>query len=187
MAMIPEFRAAAAAEAVAHILLWSDGSRDRYSLMKIVYLAERKALEKHKWPIFFDKMICMRFGMVPQGIFDLIRSRETHPEWDRYVERAVEDDYVVYMKNPPRSHTHLSPAQADLLRQAYEDNANKSFGQLKEEGHRLPEWEHPGDSSIRRTMPEILKAIGYVDSDIESLLKTMACERQLEDIINGDS
>ena len=187
MTLLPRFRAAAAAEAVAYVLLWSKGIRDRHSLLKIIYMAERKAIEELRWPILFDEIKCMRYGMVPQSTFDLIQGNTSHPEWDRYVEPPVVGDHVVDLKSPPRGNVHLSPAQMDILHQAYEENASKSFGQLTEESHDLPEWESPGRSAIRRSMPEILACIGLEDAVIQSLLKTMACERQVEDIIHGDS
>jgi hypothetical protein len=184
MTLLPRFRAAAAAEAVANVLLWSKGIRDRHSLLKIIYMAERKALEELRWPILFDHMKCMRYGMVPQATFDLIQGNTSHPEWEKYIEPS-KADHVVYLKSPPRGNVHLSPAQAHILHEAYEENASKSFRQLTDESHDLPEWEDPGQSAIPRSMEEILEHIGLDEGTIQSLLKTMACERQVEDIING--
>ena len=180
----PRFRAAAAAEAIAFLLHWSGGSRDRYSLLKMLYLSERKAMEEHNWPIFFDETKCMIHGLVPQGTYDLIKGDRSDPEWDQYVEEASSARKRVFLKAAPRQE-HLSDAQLLILQAAFDENKSKGFDQLKRESHSLPEFKDPGNSSIPLEIQDIFRALDKSPEEVKDFEEGIRCDRLLEEIV-GD-
>lgn len=180
----PRFRAEAAAEAIAFLLHWSGGSRDRYSLLKMLYLSERKAMEEHNWPIFFDETKCMTHGLVPQGTYDLIKGGRSDPAWDRYIEEASPATKRVFLKTAPRQE-HLSDAELPILQTVFEENKSKDFNQLKSESHSLPEFKDPGDRSIPLDIQDIFRALDKSPEEIKDFEEGIRCERLLEKIL-GD-
>lgn len=179
----PRFRAEAVAEAIAFLLHWSGGSRDRYSLLKMLYLSERKAMEEHNWPIFFDETKCMIHGLVPQGTYDLIKGSRLDQAWDRHIEASPATKRV-FLKTAPRQE-HLSDAELLILKAVFEDNKSKDFTRLKSESHDLPEFEDPGNSSISLDIQDIFRALDKSPEEIEDFEEGIRCERLLEEIL-GD-
>ena len=174
----PKFRAAAAAEAIAFLLHWSNGSRDKYSLLKMLYLSERKALEDNNWPIFFEESKCMKYGMVPQMTYDHIKGDLKHSEWDRYIETRG-GRYALQLKAQARQ-DYLSDNHLNILREVFEANKDKDFAQLKRESHSLPEFQDPGASIISLDIRDIFRALNKSPAQIDDFEEGIQCEIFLE-------
>ena len=178
------FRPEVAAEVVAHLLEWSDGVRDGGTLLKMLYLAERRCLDELNWPMLFDEIRCLPHGIVPQGTYDLMQGNISSKAWDYYI--TTVSIYDVILNRSPRQE-HLSQAQLEILREIYQESKEKAFSDLSQESHCLPEWVRPGESSLPLSLKEILRALNKSQEEIDDITEALWYESELRDILHGNT
>jgi hypothetical protein len=89
--LYPKFNQQKATEA-AILLIWLHGGRmSRLKLIKLLYLADRKALENWERPITYDTYYSMGQGQVLSGVLDLINNNIKNPFWQDHIEQAGKD------------------------------------------------------------------------------------------------
>lgn len=159
-----------AAQAAAYLLQKHEGRLNYMKLIKLLYLADRRALLQHGRPITGDRMVSMPKGPVLSGILDLInwgQRREEPSVWHEYV--SSPEGYEVGLVSGDCNFDRLSAREKTIL-----DAVDARYGRidkwsLVELTHDLPEWRDPRGSSFPIDPTDILRAEGRSEETIEKI------------------
>ena len=156
-----------AAQAAAYLLARNNGRLNYMKLIKLLYLADRKALLEHGKPITGDRMVSMPKGPVLSGILTLInwgQRREEPCIWLEYI--SPPRQYEVELADPNPKFDRLSERERRILDQVFERYGRIDKWSLVEITHELPEWRDPRGSSIPIDPADILRAEGFSEEAI---------------------
>ncbi len=165
----------------AAILLKLHGKPMKYlGLLKMLYIADRIALEHMEQPITGDHYVSMDYGPVLSSVYDLIKGKhvdEVLPIWSKFISPR-NSSYISLLSDPGVG--ELCEAEEKILKQVYED-----FGQLDpfhvaEWTHDLPEWQDPHGSAIPISIEEVLRYVGKTDDEIEEIQQESLREAYLD-------
>jgi uncharacterized phage-associated protein len=150
------------ARAAASLLLKQEGGRMPYlRLIKLLYLADREAIDRRGRPIVGGRYVSMNYGPVLSEVLDLVK--RGGPDWSEVVEKV---DREVRLKGEP----DLGPLSEDeigILLEAVEVYRTLDRWKLCEFTHGLPEWQDPKGGAIDITPEDILRALGKTDEAAE--------------------
>ena len=113
-----------ATELAACMLSWG-GSMKFIKLLKLIYLADREALDREGHSISTDRWVSMKHGPVPIQTYNLIHQEDDpdrHPVWNQYIENQA--DYCIGLKKE-MGINHLSEAE-----RAVAEDVWKQYGHL---------------------------------------------------------
>ena len=160
------FNEAKATQAAGLLLHLRGGTMNFMKLIKLLYLADREALLQWGRPITTDRWVSMDHGPVVSRVYSLI-SDEPHPDtdsvWRNHIQRT---GYDVTLTEPV-SDDELSNAEIKLLRQIFGLYGRSYRWHLVDYCHTLPEWKHPGGSSVPITIADILRGAGRSEQEVE--------------------
>jgi len=159
-----------AAQAAAFLVKKHDGRLIYMKLIKLLYLADRKALLDCGKPITGDRMVATPKGPVLIGIQDLInwgQKREEPCAWLEYI--SPPERYEVRLVNPDPDFDLLSERECLIL-----DEIDAMYGKvdkwsLAELTHELPEWRDPCGSSLPIDPADILRAESRCEQEIQHI------------------
>jgi hypothetical protein len=165
-----EFKARKSTQAAAFLLKLCGGKKDKYLLLKMIYLADRAALEKWNMPITGDEPYSMEYGPVPSNIYDLTKGGIRYGcDWEKVIE-TVNRESLVLRSDPGTD--ELSEDEMTLLRDIFEKYKGFTFEQMKEFCHTLPEY----DKSVGK---------GSKPISISTMFKTLGRPERLADIADA--
>ena len=177
----PRFRPKVVTELTAFFLQWFGGRSDWLTILKLLYQVERRSLEKYDWPVTFDKMYRMDYGMVLSTTYDLMKGERNAPEWSEYIKSSSHP--ILELRKRPTL-LYLSESQRNLAHEVFEENKDKTGIQLSEESHGFPEWDDPSGSSNLLDYRELLEILGKSNEEIESIIEELMNEAELEDMLS---
>lgn len=152
----------------AALFLKKAGGRMNYmKLIKLLYLVDRRALEKWECPITGDSYFSMTYGPVLSKVLDFINN-EVKPEspsiWSEFI-KTVNNYNVELVKDSHED--ELSRREIDLIDELFQKYKNKDKWDLVNELHdNCPEWEDPEGSSNPIRVEDIFKVLGKTERDI---------------------
>ena len=152
------------------------GSIDMLKVIKMLYIADRKALLEWHRPITGDSFWSLEHGPIVSRIYDLIRGQIGGPEMEiwRSFFNPREGDTVSIREDATVDTKPLSRREKDALQEAYDRIQPLSIGQVIDYVHKFPEWKDPGKSSV----PIDPKTIFYYENFGENAVKEI--EEDLE-------
>jgi len=159
---------------VVNYVLKKYDSRVNYTkLIKILYLADKKAIELTNLSITGDTYVSMNKGPVLSGLFNLLKGRDLNKEsqclWDS---RFTTDSYDLVSLSDRIPEGKLSRFEKRILDEVDAEHHSKEVWQLVDYVHaNCPEWEDPGITSAPIRMASILSAVGRDKDEIEYILK----------------
>ncbi len=154
-------------------------------LLKMLYIADRIALERMEQPITGDRYVSMDYGPVLSGVYDLLKENpvdDALPLWSKFISPRS-DHYVALLADP--GDDDLCEAEEEIIRQVYQ-----KFGQLDpfhvaEWTHGLPEWQNPYGSRLSITVEDLLRHLGKSDAEIGEIQREAGREAYLDGVLNG--
>jgi uncharacterized phage-associated protein len=156
-----------ATEAASILLRLSGGEMSRLKLIKLLYFADRKALEEWERPITYDNFASLPKGPVVSSILNLARGKYPHSEyWDQYIEKI---GINVKIRGEFPKIKKLSPADVKLLTKIFAKYGKYTGFDLADMSEKLPEWRNPGTSSYPIELPDLLKKLHYDTEEIERI------------------
>ncbi len=173
-----------AVEAAA-VLLKLHGKPMKYlGLLKMLYIADRVALQKMEQPISGDRYVSMDYGPVLSGVYDLIKGRpvdDALPLWSKFISHP-QQKLVRLIDNP--GNENLCEEEEEIIHQVY-----KTFGHLDpfdvaEWTHDLPEWQDPHGSAIPIAVEDILKNLGKSEEEINEISHEAIREAYLDEALH---
>ncbi|MGH9194998.1 MAG: Panacea domain-containing protein [Acidimicrobiia bacterium] len=163
-------------QAAARLLRHAGGTMPHISLIKLLYLSDRKAILEMGRPISFDRYASMPNGPVLSRTLDLI-SDEPRPGirsyWREHISPPV-DNQVSLIQDVPSD--HLSPAEEDILDAIFAEFGEWDRWDLVAYTHGLPEWQDPGESSYPLHIRDILLQSGWSEDDANALEEDLKVE-----------
>lgn len=178
------FNEAKATEAAAYLLNKRGGRMSYLKLIKLLYLADRKALLRWARPITTDRYVSMNKGPVVSQIYGLILE-EPEPEsrsfWRQYISGPVNYEVTLVNRNVPSE--ELSLAEEQLLDEIFDEYGHQSRWDLVDFCHRLPEWKDPCGGAIPINYGDIFRAERMSPNDIEVIEEELASLSCIDDLI----
>lgn len=167
-----------AAHAAAYLIYLSGGRKNYMALIKMLYLADRRALIEVGMPITGDAFVSTPHGIVLSGTLNNInRGRpESGSHWHEYI--SAPNEYKVSLINEEALNAgeniadvldELSEYELDVLKDIHKRHGKRTQWQLEDLTHELPEYEDPHGSSIPIEPSDILRNAGKSDKEIERL------------------
>jgi hypothetical protein len=161
----PKFNQQKATEAAILLLHLHGGRMSRLKLIKLLYLADRKALENWERPITYDTYYSMKEGQVLSGVLDLINNNIKNSFWQAHIEQDGENGLrLINSANPNK----LSRAEVKLLQDTYKRWGRWYRFYLGNYTKSLPEYKQT-TSRIRTYIQDILDKI-YSKDDTERIV-----------------
>ena len=173
-----------AVEAAAVLLKLHRKPMKYLGLVKMLYRADRLALERMDYPITGDNYVSMDYGPVLSRVYDLIKGKPIDnalPIWSEFTS-SPQDYGVELLKDPGNG--ELCAEEEDILQEVY-----KQFGELEpfrvaEWTDDLPEWQDPHGSAIPIAVEEILKNLGKSNEEITEIQQEAIREAYLDKVLN---
>lgn len=153
-------------------------------LLKLMYLADRRALLEHGRPITFDRYVSMDHGPVLSQTYNLIVAEEApdaHSYWREFVSEPLPGYEVALRKEAPTG--ELSVEQLGLLERIFAEYGELGRWELVRVTHTLPEWEDPHGSSVPIALRDILRAGGMEDEEAEAVEEALLGEDALDRLL----
>ncbi len=178
-----QFRQETATQAAARFLKMRGGRMSYMKLLKLLYLADRKALIEQARPITYDRYVSMPQGPVLSQTYNLMVAEDTpnaRSYWRRFISEPSNFE-VTLLQDPPNG--ELSPAQEQILDEVFEEFGKMGRWELVEFTHRLPEWKDPRGSSVPISVHELLRGAGLEDDDIDAVDEALAADDVLAQLV----
>ena len=180
---IPEFNERRTTQVAALLAHYSGGQISVYKLVKLIYLIDRTSLERRGRPVTFDRPYNLPFEPTPSHTYDLVCKPWEGEYWSQYFSRP--QGYIIKLIKDDISSDELSQVQIDLINDVFKEFGNKSFGQLKNHIHSLPEFDDPGGSSNPIDWNTLLKATGWSDEDLITIRQEFDAKAKFENMLKN--
>ena len=158
-----------AAESAAFLLDIAGGSMDLLVLLKLLYLADRRALIERGLPITGDRMIAKKNGPILARIYDATKGHLVGmPSWSQFVSQPRSDDRAkrVRLVGKLKADGRLSNYERQILRAVHDEYGHENKWTLSALTHELPEFRDPGASRLPIDPKVILRNAGKSDDEI---------------------
>lgn len=174
------------ATATAAFLLRLRGGRMSYlKLIKLLYLADREALNRWGFNITSDRYVSMDHGPVVSNIYNLLTIDERdNAFWSRYISPPL-GKFEVELKSTDIPGSQLSPAEENLLQEIFTKYGTWDRWRLRDFTHDLQEWRDPHGSSIPISLADILRAQGQSDEEIVGNLADFNASEKADCLLAG--
>jgi uncharacterized phage-associated protein len=173
--------------ATAYLLEFESKRMNYVKLIKLLYIADREALNRWGRPITTDCYVSMDKGPVLSKTFDLItegREPGISSPWFEYI--SFPSNYEVSLiKDCPKD--ELSPAEENLLKEIYEQYGHMNQWQLVKHVHKFDEWRDPHGSSIPITYRDILRAVNKTESEIKEISEELSQLIDLDEFLPSET
>ncbi|MEN6435885.1 MAG: Panacea domain-containing protein [Anaerolineaceae bacterium] len=169
----------------ASILIQLQGGKMSYlKLLKLLYIADRIAIQEWERPITYDSYVSMNYGPVLSTTFDLIKGNSTRSSyWQEHICR--QSRYELRLTDVPIKIQKLSRAEVELLHRVNDLYGEFEPFKLSKFTHSLPEFKNPHGTSIPISFEDILSGIGYNKSEIERVNSEINEESSILAIFGG--
>lgn len=185
--MRPRFREDKTTQAAAILIDLSGGKINYMVLIKLLYLADRAALNRLGQPISFDQYVSMPYGPALSTTLDLVR-RRLRPEhssyWYNYI--STPERYSVSLQKPV-SPDMLSDAEIDLLHEVHAEYGDVQEFDLVVLSHLLPEWKDPHGSSVAIDYEDVLRASGKDEEEISAILSELDLQAYVDERLSEEA
>ena len=153
-------------------------------LLKLMYIAERRALLGWGRSITYDSFASMRLGPILSGTYDLIGLECPPPGWPLFRQRVARlGPYRVKLtqRNTPE-HSPLSDAEIDLVAEVYQKYGKMDRFELCKLTHEFPEWQDPSGSSLPISIKAILERNGVSETEVDIILSEIGALAHAESV-----
>lgn len=175
----PQFSKKKATQLAAAFIEREGRSINYTKLLKLMYIADRRALLRWDRPITGDSYVSMSNGPVLSATYDLIKANSNAEcFWFEHISEREGYNVSLCEQCLPKN---LSRAEEKVVAEIYEEYGHLNQWQLIDIVHEFPEWEDPGSGSPT-VIPirNIFSGEGVSDdeiSDIENELERVKLAR----------
>lgn len=178
------YNARKAAQVAAYFAKAQGGKINVLKLVKLIYLADRLALETFESPILADKFVSMDHGPVNSITLNYVNGlSDDRDEWGEFVNDR-EGHFVGLSNNELKIHDldELSGAEIKILDLVWNRYGKMNQFEVRDFTHKnCPEWEDPHGSSTPIPLERIFKFLGKRDS--AELAANVEAERNIDQLI----
>jgi uncharacterized phage-associated protein len=171
-----------ASQVAGRLISQGGGEMNYMALLKLLYLIDRESLLRWGKTVTGDKVVAMKCGPVLSHIFDLVSQKKQElpkSAWHNLIPRPAPYVYTVRFSGAADT-SALSEAELALIDEIFATHRDKSEDDLVELTHKLPEWKHPGKTSVPISFEEILKAGRKHETQIHAIAQEAAADDFLD-------
>lgn len=135
-------------------------------LMKLLYFVDRASLVKYGYPVSYDNMVAMPFGMVLSNTYNLASGTvKSEPNgWESWVSDKQNHNVSLKKQNTDiDSFDELSEADIEIVDKVWQRHGDKDQWKLVDMQHDstiCPEWKDPQGSSVPVSYDDIFLSFG---------------------------
>lgn len=169
-----------AVEAAAVLLKLHGKPMKHLGLLKMLYIADRVALQRMEQPITGDHYVSMDYGPVLSGVYDLIKGQavdDALPVWSKFI--SPRNSNFVSLRADP-GNEDLCEEEEEIIQEVYESFGHLDPFDVAEWTHDLPEWQDPHGSAIPISVEDILKNVGKSNEEIQEIQQDAIREAYLD-------
>ena len=154
-------------------------------LVKLLYLADREALNRWGFSITTDRYVAMEHGPVVSNTYSLMTSEEgEHAFWSQYITPPL-GNYEIALKSEAVPDGQLSRAEQKLLTEIYGTFGTWNRWRVRDYTHSLAEWRDPGKTSIPISIREILEAQGASEEESSEIVAELNSAERADHILSA--
>jgi hypothetical protein len=145
-------------------------------LVKLLYLADRRALLELGKPISYDLYVSMPHGPVLSRTLDLITSEPDDTEasyWRKHI--SERRNYEVHLLGEAPN-DQLSPAYETILDAVFREYGHLGKYEIRDLSHTLPEWQDPHGSALPIEIKDVLLYQGVSEEDADAIIEELMAE-----------
>ncbi len=152
------------AQMAAFFLTRRNGPMSHMKLMKLLYLADRENMARFDVPMSDDFQCNMKNGPVLSSTLNLMNGNIHHEAWSALIS-PISNYEVTLLKTVHDwdELDELSKSDLSILEYVFQSHGKKKRWDIVEYTHELPEWKHPGNSSVPIDQVLTFKAFGCSD------------------------
>ncbi len=180
-----QYRQKRATQAAALLLQLRGGVMSYMKLLKLLYLADRKALLQNGRPITYDRFVSMDHGPVLSQTYNLMVAEESPDQpsyWRRYISEPEHFEVRLVREAPNGG---LSKAQEAILDDVFAEFGHLGRWELITLTQTLPEWVNPRGSSVPISIADVLRAGGLDAETVAQVEEALLAEVALLELIHG--
>jgi uncharacterized phage-associated protein len=176
-----------AAQAAAFLLFMAGGCLSVLKLMKLLYLAERRAFLLHGEPITGDRLVSMPHGPVLSMTYERMCGIGTREEggWSDWVAGregnmlSLRDPSMI--RSPAQDLLRLSESDLKVLQATWDEFGHMGDWALRDYTHSgaCPEWQDPEGSSQPISYQTLFRHLGYSQDVAEALQERLSGQAAL--------
>lgn len=174
------------------VLLKLHGKPMKYlGLLKMLYIADRIALERMEQSITGDNFVSMKYGPVLSGVYDLIKNKEVDSAlslWQKYILSDLKNNKKTVSLLTEPDIEELCEEEEEILKEVYQKFGHIDPFTVAEWTHSLKEWQDPkifNKKMIPISIDDILRNVGKTDEEIEIIRQEAIREAYLDEVLNG--
>lgn len=174
-----------AVEAAAVLLKLHGLPMKHLGLLKMLYIADRVALQRMEQPITGDHYVSMDYGPVLSGVYDLIKGQpvdDALPLWSKFISPRDTTKSVSLIADP--GNEDLCEEEEEIIQQVYTTFGHLDPFDVAEWTHDLPEWQDPHGSAIPISVEDILKNVGKSNEEIQEIQQEAIREAYLDKVLH---
>lgn len=178
------FQPKKAVQAAAMLLKLHGKPMNYLGLLKMLYIADRIALQRMDWPITGDRYVSMKYGPVLSGVYDLIKGQPVEdalPIWSQFISPR-KNNFVELLNDPGNG--ELCEEEEEIIKKVYQTFGHLNPFDVAAWTHSLPEWQDPGDGQIPIVVEDVLRNVGKSNEEIEEIGEDAKREAYLDEVLN---
>lgn len=164
------------------LLHFCGGRMSHLKLMKLLYLADREAMDRFGAPISGDRIASMDHGPVLSVTLNLMDGdTESSPGgWEEWI--SDKENHEVSLRKPVAREAldELSDSEIEVLETVWDRFGKLSKWAIRDYTHTLPEWQDPKGSSHPIPHQKVFQALGRTDKEADELAARIEAERSLD-------
>jgi len=164
------------------------------SLLKLIYIADRKSFNDFGTSLTTDRYVSMQMGPVASVIYDLIEHDEHHSDsealkiWSEHISSRDLNYDVRLIKDPGDG--ELCEDEDEIIQDVYAKFGHLTWDKLVDYVHKFPEWQDPKNDPLHRksiplSIEDILRALNKPDREIQAIQADAAREYYLDSVLQN--
>lgn len=161
------FNTRKAAQVVAFFAREQGGTINVLKLAKLVYIADRKHMEAHDFPISGDELVSMPHGPVNSMTYEYINGQAySRDDWEVFVTDRANHEVGLARPISDEDLDELSRSELRTLREVWTEFGAMTKWQIRDWTHKhCKEWEDPHGSSNAIPYERVFKYLGKDNAD----------------------
>ena len=171
-----------AAQVAAYFARKESGQIDILKLVKLIYLSDRKNMERNGHPIINDKFVSMPHGPVNSMTLNYINGAVDHAEeWDKYISDRAGYTVATAKEFDIDDFDELSDTDLETLDAVWKECGNMTKWEIRDWTHEhCPEWEYPQGGAEPIPHERVFKFLGFENAN--ELASQVKIERGIDEL-----